>query len=145
MRVFTIGFTKKSAEDFFETLSRAGVKRVIDVRVNNVSQLAGFSKKDDLRYFLNKICNIEYLHLPESAPTQEMLAAYRKKNLDWQQYEQAYLRLIEERQVERTVPKELVKDGCFLCSEDEPQRCHRRLVAEYFKEHWGDLEIIHLT
>jgi len=144
MKIFTIGFTKKSAETFFTRLQSAGVKRLVDVRLNNVSQLAGFTKKDDLRYFTKAICNIEYAHLPELAPTADMLDAYKKqKNGDWELYQRRFLDLMRSRQIENT-PREILDDGCLLCSEEEPSRCHRRLVAEYLKDRWGDVEIQHI-
>jgi len=144
MRILTIGFTKKSAETFFNRLKNARVKRLVDVRLNNVSQLAGFTKKDDLRYFLKHICDIEYVHLPELAPTAEMLDAYKKqKNGDWELYERRFLDLMRSRQIENT-EREIFADGCLLCSEEKPLHCHRRLVAEYLKEHWGDVEIEHI-
>jgi uncharacterized protein (DUF488 family) len=144
MRIFTIGFTKKTAEEFFTRLSSAGVRRLIDVRLNNVSQLAGFSKRDDLRYFLKTICDIEYVHLPEFAPTQEMLDDYRKANHDWEAYATRFLALIAERNVENTVDREIFRDSCLLCSEAEADHCHRRLAAEYLRNRWGDVEIVHL-
>jgi uncharacterized protein (DUF488 family) len=144
MRIFTIGFTKKTAEEFFTRLSSAGVTRLIDVRLNNVSQLAGFSKRDDLRYFLKTICDIEYVHLPEFAPTQEMLDDYRKANHDWEAYATRFLALIAERNVENTVDREIFRDSCLLCSEAEADHCHRRLAAEYLRDRWGNVEIVHL-
>ena len=144
MRVYTIGFTKKSAQRFFELLRSSGAKRVVDVRLNNVSQLAGFAKKDDLAYFLKEICGMEYVHLPELAPTQEMLDEYKKQGGDWRTYETQFLALLKQRRVESTVPKEVIADGCLLCSEDTSDHCHRRLVAEYLRQHWTDVEIIHL-
>ena len=144
MKVFTIGFTKKSAETFFTRLQRAGVKRLIDVRLNNVSQLAGFTKRDDLRYFTKAICHIDYLHLAELAPTQEMLTAYKKQKGDWSLYEQQFLALMRERQIERTISRDVIEGACLLCSEEKPHHCHRRLVAEYLRQHWGDLEIEHI-
>ena len=144
MRVFTIGFTKKSARRFFEMLRKSGTKRVVDVRLNNVSQLAGFAKKDDLAYFLKEICGMEYVHLPELAPTQETLDEFKKQRGSWQLYEQRFLDLMRERRIEEKVPREVISDGCLLCSEDEPHHCHRRLVAEYLKQHWGDVDIRHL-
>lgn len=144
MKTYTIGFTKTSAECFFTRLQKAGVKRVIDVRLNNVSQLAGFAKKDDLRYFLKAICGIDYVHRPELAPTQEMLDAYKKDGGSWAEYERRFVALIASRRIEESIPRELVDGACLLCSEDQPHHCHRRLVAEYLKEKWGDLEIAHL-
>jgi len=144
MRVFTIGFTKKSARRFFELLRKSGAKRVVDVRLNNISQLAGFAKKDDLAYFLKEIDGIEYVHLTELAPTKEMLDEYKKQNGDWRTYETRFLSLMKQRRIEETVPREIIADGCLLCSEDKPHHCHRRLIAEYLKQHWGDVEINHL-
>ena len=144
MRLFTIGFTKKSARRFFELLRKSGAKRVVDVRLNNVSQLAGFAKKDDLAYFVKEICGMEYVHLPELAPTQEMLDEYKKRRGDWKTYETRFLALMKQRRIEETLPRKAIADGCLLCSEDKPHHCHRRLVAEYLKQHWGDVEINHL-
>lgn len=144
MKVFTVGFTKKSASRFFEMLRASGTKRIVDVRLNNVSQLAGFAKKDDLAYFLKEICAVEYIHLPELAPTQTMLDEYKKKRGDWKDYETQFLALMKQRRIEETVSKAVIEEGCLLCSEDKPHFCHRRLVAEYLKQHWGNLDIAHL-
>ena len=144
MRVCTIGFTNKSAEDFFSRLQRANVKRVVDVRLNNISQLAGFSKRDDLKYFLKSLAGIEYVHLPILAPTQEMLDEYKKNKGSWKEYEQRFYRLIQERQIEKNLPQEIVQEGCLLCSEDKPHQCHRRIVAEYLQQHWPDVRIEHI-
>jgi uncharacterized protein (DUF488 family) len=145
LRVFTIGFTKKSAEVFFTALRDSGARRVVDVRLHNVSQLAGFAKRDDLCYFLREICGMDYVQLPELSPSPELLDGYRKRQVDWATYEQFFLELMRSRRVEDTVPREVIADGCLLCSEDKPHRCHRRLVAEYLRERWGGLEIVHLT
>ncbi len=144
MKVFTIGFTKTSAKSFFTRLQKAGVKKVIDVRLNNVSQLAGFAKRDDLHYFLKTLCGIEYTHLPELAPTQEMLNAYKKQKEPWTDYEKKFLELMKNRRIEETIPRETVEGACLLCSEDKPHYCHRRLVAEYLNSKWGGLDIVHL-
>jgi uncharacterized protein (DUF488 family) len=145
MRLYTIGFTRKSAETFFTLLKESGAKRVVDVRLNNVSQLAGFSKRDDLRFFVRAICGMEYVHLLELAPTQEILDGYRKEKGGWPAYERRFLDLLRERRVEEAVAKEAIAEGCLLCSEEQPERCHRRLVAEYLAERWGDVEIVHLV
>ena len=145
MRVFTIGFTRKSAESFFTKLKQSGARRVVDVRLNNVSQLAGFAKKQDLQYFLKQICAIEYVHLPELAPTQDMLDEYKKHKGDWAHYERRFLDLMRKRRIEEMAPRDVIAGGCLLCSEDKPHHCHRRLVADYLKEHWGDIEIQHLV
>lgn len=144
MKIFTIGFTKKSAESFFTSLQKAGVKRLIDVRLNNVSQLAGFTKRNDLRYFTKSILHVDYVHKPELAPTQDILNAYKKQKGDWDLYEHQFLDLMKSRRIEETVPCELLDGGCLLCSEEKPHHCHRRLVAEYLKEKWGDVEIEHI-
>ncbi len=145
MKLFTIGFTKKSARRFSELLRSSGARRLVDVRLNNVSQLAGFAKKDDLAYFAKEVCGIDYLHVPALAPTQEMLDRYKKEGGDWLDYERQFLDLMRQRRIEEKISKEVVADGCLLCSEDKPHHCHRRLVAEYLKERWGDVDIVHLT
>ncbi len=144
MKVFTIGFTKKNAEQFFGRLKQPGLVRLVDARLNNVSQLAGFTKKDDLRFFLRQISNIDYLHMPELAPSQDILDDYKKNGGDWATYERKFLALMERRRVEDKVSKDTINGGCLLCSEPTPEHCHRRLVAEYLKSRWGDLEIVHL-
>ena len=144
MKVFTIGFTRKPARRFFDLLRGSGARRVVDVRLNNVSQLAGFAKKDDLAFFLREICGMDYVHLPDLAPTKEILDDYKKKRCDWVTYEARFLALMKERRIEETVPKEVIANGCLLCSEDKPHHCHRRLVAEYLSRRWGGFEIVHL-
>ena len=144
MKIFTIGFTRKSARRFFGLLHSSGARRIVDVRLNNVSQLAGFAKKDDLAYFLQAICGMEYVHLSELAPTKEMLDDYKKHKSDWSTYERRFLALMTQRRIERTLSRDLLADGCLLCSEDTPTHCHRRLVAEYLDRHWGGIHVIHL-
>jgi uncharacterized protein (DUF488 family) len=145
MELFTIGFTKKSAREFFTKLKEAGVRRLVDIRLNNTSQLAGFAKKEDLAYFLQEIGGIEYVHLPELAPTQDILDAYKQQKGDWQAYETQFLKLMADRHVEDTVPKTLLDRACLLCSEEDPSHCHRRLVAEYLSAKWGDVSVTHLV
>ena len=144
MKVFTIGFTKKSAREFFGKLRRPGLARLLDVRLNNVSQLAGFSKRDDLLYFCEAILSIQYLHLPELAPTQAMLDEFKKNHGEWPDYEAKFLSLMVERKVEDTLAREVIDGGCLLCSEATPENCHRRLVAEYLQRKWGNVEIEHI-
>jgi len=144
IRIFTIGFTRKSAEEFFTLLIRAGVKRVIDIRLNNTSQLAGFTKKDDLRYFLDAIAGIDYLHRPDLAPTQKIMDDFKKGKRSWEDYERDFLTLLAARKAEENVEPELLQDACLLCSEVKPLHCHRRLVAEYLRSKWGNVEIVHL-
>lgn len=144
MILYTIGFTKKNAEEFFTRLKQPGLVRLVDVRLNNVSQLAGFAKRDDLRYFLREICAIGYVHLLDLAPTQPILDQYKKNGGDWAAYERQFLDLLAQRRVEATVARDLLEGACLLCSEPTPDRCHRRLVAEYLRDRWGELEIRHL-
>lgn len=145
MEVYSIGFTKKTAEQFFEILKKENIRRLLDVRLNNVSQLAGFAKRDDLRYFLREICNAEYLHEPLLAPTQEMLDGYKKKKGSWAEYEQKFTSLMEERKVEEKLePSMFSTRTVLLCSEPSPQHCHRRLVLEYLFKKWGNISIHHL-
>lgn len=143
--LFTIGFTKKTAREFFELLRDNNVKKVIDIRLNNVSQLAGFSKKDDLEYFLKAILNIPYTHMPELSPTQEILTAVKEKQISWQEWEKKYLKLIKDRKVEKLFSGRKEIDGaCLLCSEDKPEHCHRRVLAEYLQSKSEDIVIKHI-
>lgn len=144
VQLFTIGFTQKSAERFFTALAAAGVKRIVDVRLHNSSQLAAFAKRDDLVYFLRAIAGIEYIHLPELAPTDEMLADYKKRKGAWDVYARRFLDLMAERRIEETVPRDVLDGGCLLCSEHKPHQCHRRLVAEYLAERWPAVTTQHL-
>ncbi len=144
MTIYTIGFTKKTAETFFTRLKASGAKRLIDVRLNNVSQLAGFAKSADLEYFLREICAMKYVHERTLAPTKEMLDTYKKLKGAWDEYELRFLGLMRERQIETLIPRELVEDACLLCSEEKPHHCHRRLVAEYLRQAWGDVTIRHI-
>jgi uncharacterized protein (DUF488 family) len=144
-KVSTIGFTKTTAEGFFERLLNAGVKKVVDVRLHNRSQLAGFAKADDLAYFLKKIGGIQYVHQPLLAPTDPMLKAYKKEKGDWRAYEERFLGLMAERQIENRFKADMFDGACLLCSEDKPHHCHRRLVCEYLNKKWdGALEVHHL-
>lgn len=145
IHLFTIGFTKKTAEVFFSRLQRAGVKRLVDVRLNNNSQLAGFSKRDDLAYFLRSIVGIEYVHLLDLAPTKEMLDRYKKIDRDWPAYEREFRSLIAGRRIDETIAPAMLDGACLMCSEHEPHFCHRRLVAEHLRDRWSDVKIEHLT
>jgi len=142
--IFTIGFTQKSAAVFFNLLIENSVKTVIDVRLNNVSQLAGFTKKKDLEYFLQVIGDIKYKHELNLAPTADILTEYKKYNGDWNVYEKEFLNLIKDRQIEKEFSPELVDNSCLLCSEASPIHCHRRLVVEYWQQKWGNINIVHL-
>lgn len=144
IRLYTIGFTKKNAEQFFTTLRHNDVRNVIDVRLNNTSQLAGFAKHLDLQYFLKEIDNIDYVHRPDLAPSGELLKTYREKAIDWDTYEREFITLLRQRSIEGSVDRKTLDRTCLLCSEAEPLHCHRRLVAEYFRETLGGIVICHL-
>lgn len=143
MRIYTIGFTQKSAEDFFGRIARSGTSKIVDVRLNNVSQLAGFAKRDDLSFFAREICGIGYQHLKALAPEQEMLDDYKKNKRPWFEYEERFISLMKDCKIEN-LKKEELDGACLLCSEDKPHHCHRRLVAEYLKQRWEGVEIRHL-
>ena len=145
MKLYTIGFTKKSAQDFFGLLQKADVARVVDVRLNNVSQLAGFTKAQDFPYFLREVAGIGYRHAPDLAPTQEMLDAYKKQKGSWELYEEAFVALMQSRRIETAIKKErFTQRTVLLCSEPTAEHCHRRLVLEYLQKHWDGVEIHHL-
>lgn len=144
MKLFTIGFTKSKASQFFERLEKAGVRRVIDTRLNRSSQLSGFAKEDDLRFFLNRVGEIDYTIEKLLAPTQDILEAYRKKDMSWNEYERHYLELISNRKVERHISTMDLDNSCLLCSEATPEHCHRRLAADYLSDFSSGIEIVHL-
>ncbi len=144
--IFTIGFTEKRASDFFNLLRKENIKAVIDVRLNNKSQLSGFAKKDDLRFFLQEIGRISYVEATDLAPEADMLKRYQRKEISWEEYADRYLNLISMRNVERLIDKNILIGSCLLCSEHLPHHCHRRLAAEYLNAQWGNhLTITHLV
>ncbi len=142
--LFTIGFTQKTAEEFFSRLKRAEVRRILDIRLNNSSQLAGFAKQKDLEYFLKEIGGIHYLHVPLLCPTAGIMDAYKKHEITWQEFEPRFTGLMAERHAEEMLSMELLDHGCLLCSEDKPDRCHRRIAAQYLSQKFGGLEVVHL-
>jgi uncharacterized protein (DUF488 family) len=145
MEICTIGFTKKSASEFFGALKTAGIKRLIDVRLNNSSQLAGFTKRDDLAFFLREICESDYIHEILLAPEQEMLDQYKKERGSWEEYQRRFLDLMRSRRVDQVLDRGLFDEPVvLLCSESTAERCHRRLVAEYLQSAWVDVHIRHL-
>lgn len=144
INIYTIGFTKKSAERFFYLLTSNNVKRIIDTRLNNSSQLSGFAKAEDLKFFTKAIGNIDYSYKPEFAPTKELIKKYRDKEISWEGYEIGYLKLLASRNISQKVNLEEFHQNCLLCSEHLPTNCHRRILAEYFKKINNDIKIIHL-
>jgi uncharacterized protein (DUF488 family) len=145
MEIYSIGFTQKNASEFFGTLRASGIERLLDVRLNNTSQLAGFAKHSDLPYFLREICAADYEHEPLLAPTQEILDTFKKHKGSWDVYSEAYLALIRSRKVESVLsPDSFIKKTVLLCSEATAEYCHRRLALEYLQKHWTEVTIRHL-
>lgn len=144
VRVFTIGYAGRNGRDFFTTLKQTGIKKIIDVRLYNTSQLAGFTKKCDLEYFLQAIVGADYVHLPVMAPTRGLLNDYKKGEVSWEQYESQFKSIITQRQIERHIELEDLDMSCFLCAEATADNCHRRLVAEYMARIWPNITIQHL-
>lgn len=144
--LYTIGFTKKSAEQFFELLRKNNIAKLVDVRINNSSQLAGFAKGRDLKYFVKRICNADYVHITDFAPTKELLSKWRKEEVNWEQYTEIYLGLLKERSIIKRFGVKNFDNSCFLCSEETPEMCHRRLLVEYMKKNsTEEVKIIHLV
>ena len=145
MEIYSIGFTRKTAAEFFGALRSAGIRRLLDVRLHNASQLAGFTKRDDLAFFLEELCAAEYRHAPLLAPTPELLADYRKRRITWLEYEQRFLALMADRRIEAALePGLFASRTVLLCSEPTADRCHRRLVIEYLDARWGNVRGVHL-
>lgn len=145
MEIYTIGFTRKSAAQFFGALRKAGAEQLVDVRLNNVSQLAGFTKRDDLKFFLNELSGADYLYEPILAPTQALLDNYKKHHLPWDEYEEEFLQLMADRRIEDKLdPSLFERRTVLLCSEPMAERCHRRLVVEYLDKAWGGVRAVHL-
>ena len=143
--LYTIGFAGWGAEAFFTALQEAGIRRMLDIRLNNVSQLAGFAKRDDLRYFLRELCDADYAHIPDLAPSKELLKGYRDGSIDWPGYVAIYAGLLQERRALDQVRLAELPGACLLCSEHVPDQCHRRLVAEALAERWPALQVVHLV
>ena len=146
IEIYTIGFTQQTAKEFFEKLKWSGAKRIVDVRLNNRSQLAGFAKKNDLIYFLKQLVGMDYIHIPDMAPTKDILDEYKKNKGDWGIYEDKFINLMGQRRIENQDIKNILHQGCLLCSEPEPEYCHRRLVVEYLKKKWKKeiIKTVHL-
>ena len=144
--LYTIGFTKKNAQKFFELLKNAGVRKLVDIRINNASQLAGFAKGTDLKFFMKAICNAEYEHITDLAPTKELLKNYQDEVIDWNGYTVVFKKILQDRHIAERFNVENFDNCCFLCTEDTPEQCHRRLVAEFFKAKNPDkdIRIVHL-
>ena len=145
MQLFTLGFTQKSAEHFFNLLKQHQVKQVLDVRLNNVSQLAGFAKRNDLRFFLQELCQVDYTHALQLAPTSDLLKRYQKQLMSWEEYAQAFTDLMYQRKIEQLFTPQDLARSCLLCSEHQPHHCHRSVVVNYLSQQWGSqFKVVHL-
>jgi len=144
-KIYTIGFAGKSAKLFFSLLEDNNIKKLIDIRLNNISQLAAYTKKEDLEFFLKKILSCEYTHRPDLAPTELILKNYRNKIIDWKIYSDEYIKLLNSRNITSYLEEDKIINSVFLCSEHLPKFCHRRLLVEYLQKKWNDFEIIHLA
>jgi uncharacterized protein (DUF488 family) len=144
IQLYTIGFTNKSAEQFFDLLKTNDVKTIVDTRISNSSQLAGFAKNKDLEFFAKEIGGMNYLHEKDFAPTKELLKQYRDKKLSWEEYEVEYLNLLDIRKIEKNINLETLHQNCLLCSEHSPEKCHRRLLAEYLQAKFSTIKVKHL-
>jgi len=143
MNIFTIGFSQKNAEEFFSLLTQNKVKKLIDIRLNNKSQLAGFANAKHLIYFL-KLHNIEYEYKPELAPSKELLDGYKKKTINWSEYINIYNKLLIDRNILKKISINDFNNSVLLCSEPTADQCHRRLMAEYLKDNFKKINIKHL-
>ena len=145
MEICSIGYTKKTAEEFFETLRAARVEQVVDVRLNNTSQLAGFTKQNDLAYFVPKLLGGRYVHEPQLAPSPELFSEFKRNHGPWDDFARGFLNLMAERRIEENLsPEFFAPRSVLLCSEPAPDLCHRRLVIEYLDRKWGDVTPVHL-
>lgn len=144
MNIYTIGFTGKSAEDFFTAIDASNATRLIDIRINRTSQLSGFAKERDLGFFLSRLLGVKYEVNPEFAPTKELLSRYRREEINWDEYAREYNSLIKGRNLFTKYNSEYFTDSILLCSENSPKFCHRRVFAEILKELFQDIEIFHL-
>ena len=146
MEIYSIGFTKHSALNFFGLIKEHEIDKLLDVRLNNTSQLSGFAKRDDLKYFLKELCNTDYIHAPALAPEKELLKNYRNEVISWEEYENRFIDLLAQRHIEHELDKGLFSGRtALLCSEHSPEFCHRRLVIEYLNSHWGNMSVTHLV
>ncbi len=145
MEIYTVGFAGKTAEAFFGALKRAGIKRVVDIRLRANGGLSLFARGTDLPFLLQELCGARYVREPQLAPTKDVLSDYRKKKIDWPEYERCYRALLDERDIARKLDRKLFDvPAALLCSEASPDQCHRRLAAEYLRSHWPDVTVTHL-
>jgi len=140
-RLFTIGFAHKSARQFFDLLAKHHIKKIVDIRLSNNNQLAGYTKKEDLRHFLKEIANIEYVYMPELAPTEELMKAKREKTISMNDFEKKFLKLLKKREIEKIVKEEDLNMSCLLCSEASAGECHRSVVTKYLLKRFNMLII----
>ena len=144
MNLYTIGFTGKSAEQFFTLVSETKASRLIDIRINRTSQLAGFAKEQDLKFFIPELTNMDYVVREDLAPTKDLLASYRRQDIAWEQFAERYEQLLRERVLQNALSREDFSNSILLCSEKEPEKCHRTLLANILIEQFPSLEIVNL-
>ena len=144
MKLFTIGSTKKKAEDFFTSIKHHRIKRVLDIRLNNDEHLTSFARMQHLTYFLDELCNCDYIHIPMLAPTKEIFYGYKNKKISWEEYTVEYSALLKSRKVENSIFLDDLNQSCLLCSESTADMCHRRLAADYLKDKYKQIKIIHI-
>ena len=143
-KLYTMGYTQKTAEKLFNLLSEHEIKRLMDIRLHNNTQLAGFTKQNNFKYFIERLSDIEYRHIPLMAPSKDIFDDYMKNGLEWEGYELRFKRLIDQRKIEQLINEDEIDGACMLCCEPEATNCHRRLVAEYLQNYFKNIEIIHL-
>jgi uncharacterized protein (DUF488 family) len=143
MNIYTIGYTPKTAEQFFELIKKNNIKLLLDIRLNNKSQIAGFTKRENLPYFLWELCQCKYEHCLEFTPNEEM---YNEKKISWERYTRDYIILIESRGTYKNFIDRFAdyENICLLCSESTPDRYHRRLLAEMIIQNNPDTILTHL-
>lgn len=144
MKIYTIGFTGKTAEEFFSLVDTGNIRKLIDIRINRSSQMSGFAKERDLSFFLEKLNGIEYVVNEELAPTKSLLSEYRNRQIDWSTYSLNYMDLLRKRSILSKFNQSYFDDSLLLCSEKEPLACHRVLLSDYLKSNFNDVEIVHL-
>jgi uncharacterized protein YeaO (DUF488 family) len=145
MKLFTIGFTGKSAEKFFGLLETSKASKLIDIRINRTSQLAGFAKEQDLKFFLPKLIGMDYVIREDLAPTKELLASYRNKEINWDEFADKYSELLKQRGVIDSLNSELFDNAVLLCSENEPEKCHRSLLANLINKKFPNFQVTNLV
>jgi uncharacterized protein (DUF488 family) len=143
-KLYTMGYTQKPAKKFFNLIDKYEIKRIIDIRLHNNTQLAGFTKQNNLKYFLKRLSDCDYCHIPLMAPSKDIFDDSKKNGLEWKEYASRFNKLINQRKIEQLINEDDIDGACLLCCEPEATNCHRSLVAEYLQKYFGDIQIIHI-